>query len=97
MRGCRPLTDLEIRQLLDALSAPSWLRERTLIVLGIRTGLRLTSMLSLRIGDVAIAGEVQNRVRIRRCTTKGRRAGVDMPLHLQAATAVQEYIDSLPD
>ena len=97
MRGCRPLTDLEIRQLLDALSAPSWLRERTLIVLGIRTGLRLTSMLSLRIGDVAIAGEVQNRVRIRRCTTKGRRAGFDMPLHLQAATAVQEYIDSLPD
>jgi len=31
MRGCRSLTDLEIRQLLDALSAPAWRRERTLI------------------------------------------------------------------
>ncbi len=91
MRGCRPLTDLEIRQLLDALSAPSWLRERMLILLGIRTGLRLTSMLSLRIGDVAIAGEVQNRIRVRRATTKGQRSGFDMPLHPQAATALQEY------
>ena len=97
MRGCRPLTNPEIRLLLDRLAAPSWRRERTLIVLGIRTGLRLTSMLCLRVGDIAIAGEVQNRLRVRRGTTKGRRAGFDMPLHPQAATALQEYLDSLPD
>lgn len=97
MRGCRPLSDSEISRLLDLLSSPAWRRERALIVLGLRTGLRLTSMLSLRIGDVAIAGEVQNRIRIRRGTTKGRRAGYDMPLHPQAATALQEYLDTLPD
>jgi len=81
MRGCRPLSDSEISRLLDLLSSPAWRRERAFIVLGLRTGLRLTSMLSLRIGDMAIAGEVQNRIRIRRGTTKGRRAGYDMPLH----------------
>lgn len=97
MRGCRPLTEFEISRLLDLLSAPAWHRERALVVLGLRTGLRLTSMLSLHIGDVAIAGEVQNRIRIRRRTTKGRRAGYDMPLHPQAATALQEYLDTLPD
>ncbi|HAY07416.1 MAG TPA: hypothetical protein DCY26_12260 [Hyphomonas sp.] len=97
MRGCLPVSDSEISRLLDLLSSPAWRRERVLIVLGLRTGLRLTSMLSLRLGDVAIAGEVQNRIRIRRGTTKGRRAGYDMPLHLQAAIALQEYLDTLLD
>ena len=41
MRGCRPLSDPEIFRLLDLLSAPDWCRERALILLGIRTGLRL--------------------------------------------------------
>lgn len=71
---------------------PAWRRERALIVLGLRAGLRLTSMLSLRIGNVAIVGEVQSRIRIRRRTTNGRRAGYDMPLHPQAATALQDYL-----
>lgn len=100
MRGCRPLSDSEISRLLDLLdllSSPACRRERAFIVLGLRTGLLLTSMLSLRIGDVAIAGEVQNRIRIRRGTTKGRLAGYDMPLHPQAATALQDYLDTLLD
>ena len=94
MRGCRPLSNCEISRLL---SSPAWCRERALTVLGLHTGLRLTSMLSLRIGDVAIADEIQNRIRIRRGTTKGRRAGYDMPLHLQAVAALQHYLDTLPD
>jgi len=86
MRGCRPLNDPEISRLLHLLSDPAWHRERALIVLGIRTGLRLTSMLSLR--GAAVAGEVQNRIRIRRSTVKGKRAGYDMPLHPQASSAL---------
>ena len=97
MRGCRPLSDSELPQLLDTLSGPIWIRERTLILIGLHTGLRLSSMLSLRVGDVAIAGDVQNRIRVRRGTTKGKRAGFDMPLHPQAASALQEYLDSLLD
>lgn len=54
-------------------------------------------MLSLRVGDVAIADEVQNRIRVRRVTTKGKRAGFDMPLHPQAAAALQDYLDTPPD
>lgn len=95
MRGCRPLSDSEISRLLELLSSPAWSRERALILLGIRTGLRLTSMLSLRIGDIAIAGEVQNRIRVRRATVKGKRSGHDMPLHPQAAQALQAHIDTL--
>lgn len=97
MRGCRPLTDSEISRLLDLLSAPTWCRERVLIVLGIRTCLRTSSMLSLRVGGVAIAGEVQNRFRVRRATVTGKRSEYAMPLHSQAAAALQQYLDTLAD
>lgn len=66
-------------------------------LLGIRAGLRLTSMLSLKIADVAVAGEVQNRIRVRRQTIKGKRPGFDMPMHPQAAAALQDHIDTLAD
>lgn len=97
MRGCRPLTDLEISRLLTLLPSSMSYRERTLIVLGLRTGLRLTSMLSLRICDVAIAGIIQTRIRIRRRTTKGKRFGFDMPLHPQAVSTLQNYVATLSD
>ena len=80
MRGCRPLTDLELSHLLEPLAPPRWRRERLLVLLGVRTGLRLSSMLQLRVGDVAIAGEVQDRIRVRRVTVKGKRSGYDLPL-----------------
>ena len=97
MRGCRPLTDTELSHLLETLSSPEWGGERILVLLGVRTGLRLSSMLQLRVGDVAIAGEVQDRIRIRRGTTKGKRSGFDLPLHPQAASALQGYLDAAPD
>ena len=97
MRGTRPLTDTELCHLLETLSSPGWGRERILVLLGVRTGLRLSSMLQLRVGDVAIAGEVQDRIRVRRGTTTGKRAGFDLPLHPQAAAALQTYLDASPD
>lgn len=95
MRGCRPLTDSEIQNLLEMISAPQLRRERALILLGLRTGMRLSSILSLRVGDVASAGRVRDRIRVRRATVKGKTMGYDMPLHPQAAAAVQDQLDSL--
>lgn len=97
MRGCRPLTDTELSHLLQILTTLRWGREYLLVLLGVRTGLRLSSMLQLRMGDVAVAGEVQNRIRIRRIMTKGKRVGFDIPLHPQAAAALQDYLDAVVD
>lgn len=97
MRGCRPLTDFELSRLLETLVPPGWRRERLLVLSGVRTGLRLSSMLQPRVGDVAIAGEVQDRILVRRVTTKGKRSGFDLPLHPQAAEALQEYLDGNPN
>ena len=94
MRGCRPLTDSEIVSVLTYLSAPELKREKAMFLLGLRTGLRLTSLLSLRIEDVSIDGIVRDRIRVRRATMKGKRSGFDMALHSQAAQALQEYLDT---
>lgn len=51
------LSDSEISRLLDLLSSSAWRRERAFIMLGLLTG-RMTSMLSLRVGDVTIAVEI---------------------------------------
>jgi integrase len=67
------------------------------VLLGLRTGLRLNSMLSLRVGDVAVGGRVRDRIRVRRSTVKGRRAGFDMPLHPQARVALQALLETLED
>jgi len=56
--------------------------------------MRLTTLLSLRLEDLSINGKVSDRIRVRRSTTKGKRAGYDMVLHPQAAQALQEYLDT---
>jgi len=94
MRGCRPLTDSEITQVITYLSDQELKREKALFILGVRSGLRLSSLLSLRIEDVSINGNVRDRIRVRRATTKGKRSGYDMALHPQAAQTLQEYLDS---
>lgn len=48
-------------------------------------------------GGRSLAGEVQDRIRVRRVTTKGKRAGFDLPLHPQAAAALQQYLDACPE
>jgi integrase len=97
MRGCRPLTDSEIDTLLEHFSAPEWKREKAFFLIGIRTGLRLSTILSLRLEDVSLCGRVRDRIRVRRATTKGRRSGFDLVFHKQAAAGLQEYLDTLEE
>lgn len=54
MKGCRPLTDEEIKRVLAKLSGRYAARNRALFVLGLKTGFRISEMLSLRIGDVSV-------------------------------------------
>ncbi len=97
MRGCRPLTQDGINRVLAAFDGPTATRERAIFITALRTGMRISSILSLRIEDVAHAGKVRNRIRVRRATVKGKRSGYDMALHAEAAAALQKQIDSLED
>ncbi len=94
MTGCRPLSTTEIAHILAVFEGCSALRDRALFLVALRTGLRVSSLVSLRIGDVWRDEKVLTRIRIRRGTTKGKRAGFDMPLHPEAAQALQVYLGS---
>ncbi len=58
MRGCRPLTNTEVEQVLGAFVGRSAPRDRALFVLGLKAGFRVSELLSLRVGDIAHAGRI---------------------------------------
>ena len=92
MRGCRPLTDVEITTVHCHLSGRNQLRDRALFTLALKSGLRITSLLSLRIDDVW-DGDVLGHFTVRKSTVKGRRAGFSHPMHPVAAAALKEFIE----
>jgi integrase len=64
-------------------------RDRALFVLGLKSGRRITCLLSLRIEDV-YDGAMLKHIKVRRHTVKGKRAGFRTPS--TAAAVVEEYI-----
>jgi integrase len=52
MKGCRPLTDTEITEVLQSFAGRYALRDKALFVLGLLSGFRISELLSLRVQDV---------------------------------------------
>ena len=84
MIGCKPLTDAELAAV--TFRGKFATRDRALFILGVKTGLRISELLSLRVGDVA------ERVSVARKNTKGRREGRSVALHPAARTAVASWV-----
>lgn len=95
MRGCRPLTESEVEAVLAELSGPRRARDRALFLLGVRSGFRISEILSLRLGDVVQAGRVVERVRVMRRHMKGKREGRTVLLHPAARAALGAWVEEL--
>jgi len=95
MRGCRPLTEPEVEAVLAHLDGPSGARDRALFLLGVRSGFRISEILSLRLGDVVQAGRVVERVRVPRRHMKGKREGRTVLLHPAARAALATWLEEL--
>ncbi len=67
MRGCIPLTRTEVKSLLKVTKS---VRERTLLSVGFSTAFRISSILSLTIGDVSTGGIVHKRITMAAKNTK---------------------------
>ena len=52
MKGTRPLDNTEIRQVTECFDGTFAVRSRSLFVLGVSTGGRISELLSLKVGDV---------------------------------------------
>jgi len=92
MKGCRALTDLEVSRVSKILRSP---RDRALWVLGVRSGFRISELLSLKVSDVKQFGRMVERVRVESRNTKGKQGSRSVALHQEAKSVLEVYLDSI--
>lgn len=95
MKGCRPLQDAEIQAVLASFAGEYALRDRALFLLGVRSGFRISELLSLTLGDLIQAGRLVSRVAVRRRNMKKRLEGRAVLLHPEARAALQTWLGEL--
>jgi len=86
----KPISISQVRQLLDQpakLSTPEAKRDQAMLQLLYASGMRISELVSLNLGDVDIEGGYV------RCFGKGHKERV-IPIHEQAALAVKEYAEN---
>lgn len=87
MSGCRALTPTEIQLVISKLANP---RDRALFILGVKSGFRISELLSLQVKDVFNGLRVLDLVRVTRRNTKGSITSRTVPLHAEARKALLE-------
>ena len=73
MSGCRALTDDEISLVESKLDTS---RDKLLFAMGVKTGFRISELLSLKVKDVLQNGKALDKVRVARGKMKGGKPGV---------------------
>lgn len=89
MKGCRPLTDEEYKLVLSHLYST---RDKCLFVVGCRTGLRISELLSVKLSSLT-----STTLSVERCSTKGKIEGATIVLHPEAIEALQLWLASRKD
>ncbi len=95
MKGCRPLSEEEVQATLSAFAGPYACRDRALFVLGVRSGFRISELLSLRLLDVAPRGKIVDRVTVARRHMKKKMEGRTVLLHPEARQALGDWIEEM--
>lgn len=96
MKGCRPLTNKEIKDVVAALRDGSKYERRNvcLFVLGLSTGFRVSELLSLRARDVWRENKPAREIYLRKCNSKGKVAGRSVAINRKARQAIAEYLSA---
>ena len=98
MKGCRPLTETETRDILESFAGTFATRDRALFTLGVLSGFRVSELLSLKVGDVTTpAGQVAEWVSVARRSMKKKTEGRSVPLNPKARAALREWVEELRD
>jgi len=95
MAGCKPFQPNEVQKVLSHFQADTALRDKAIFILGIRSGFRISEILSLRLSDVLFNGEVVDRVRVERRYMKGKVSSREVVLHPEAKAALATWINQL--
>ena len=95
MKGCRPLSEEEVELMQRSFGGSYGARDRALFLLGVKSGFRISELLSLRVGDVYQHGRVVDRVTVSRRHMKQQREGRTVPLHPDAKAALVTWLMQL--
>ena len=95
MKGCRPLTSGEVQLLQQSFGGRYAARDKALFILGVKSGFRISELLSLRVGDVLQYGRVVDRVTVHRRYMKRQVEGRTVLLHADARAALAVWLIQL--
>lgn len=96
MKGCRPLSDHEIAAVLTELGTHQYpSRDRALFLLGIRSGFRISELLSLTLADIYQNGNFVDRVSVARKYMKKKMEGRTVALHSEAREVLELWVREL--
>jgi integrase len=93
MKGMRPLTEEEVAEILSSFDGKFRNRDRALFILGIKSGFRISEMLSLKKDDVMLNGGILDRVYVKRANMKKKIEGRSVVLHPDAKEALNTWIN----
>jgi integrase len=95
MKGCRPLTEAEVTLVRQSFGGRYAQRDRALFLLGVKSGFRISELLSLQVGDVWRGAQVNARVTVRRRHMKRQLEGRTVLLHPEARVALAAWLAAL--
>jgi hypothetical protein len=88
MKGCRPFTGEEVILLQQSFGGIYAARDKALFLLGVKSGFRISELLSPRLGDVSQHGHLVDRMTVPRRHMKSKREGRTVLLHPEANAAL---------
>lgn len=96
MTGARPFKDkAEISQLITHINGRFASRDKAMVIFAKRSGLRITELLSITLGDVFDGRRFHETFQVQRRNTKGKREGRRLPLHHEAKIAIARWLVEL--
>jgi integrase len=95
MKGCRPLTEAEVALVRQSFGGRYGRRDQALFLLGVKSGFRISELLSLQVGDVWRSAQVVTRVTVARRHMKRQTEGRTVLLHPEARAALAAWLADL--
>lgn len=95
MAGARPLTADEVEEVRDSFGGLYALRDRALFVTGIRTGFRISELLSLPVKDVRPYRQLAEKVKVQRRNMKKKTVGREVVQHPEAREALAIWLAAM--
>jgi integrase/recombinase XerD len=92
MKGARALTKDEIVNIKKSFWGKYEVRDRSLFLVGLYTGARISELLSLNLGDILQHGKIVQTLEFRKAITKGKKTR-QVPLNIKARETLESLLE----